>query len=182
MINNKINNTIIFLLLLIMTTVLEYLFLKHSFLNEKEEKKEIIQQIKIIELPINKNELLLKEAQKKSEAEAEQRKKSEAEAERKAYLKGLIGLYIDELRVEIEKNKKYPLLSKTKNEEGIVLVAFRIDKKGIINNLQVIKSSGYEKLDEAALKAVQKGVYKNMPNELEDKYLDIQVPIKFNLN
>lgn len=57
-----------------MTTVLEYLFLKHSFLNEKEEKKEITQQIKIIELPINKNELLLKEAQKKSEAEAEQRK------------------------------------------------------------------------------------------------------------
>ncbi len=172
MINNKINNTIIFVLLLIIITVLEYLFLKHSFLNEKEEKKEIIQQIKIIELPINKNELLLEEAQKKSEAEAE----------RKAYLKGLIGLYIDELRVEIEKNKKYPLLSKTKNEEGIALVAFRIDKKGIINNLQVIKSSGYEKLDEAALKAVQKGVYKNMPNELEDEYLDIQVPIKFNLN
>lgn len=172
MLNNKINNTIIFVLILIVIIVAEYFFLRYSFF-KKIEKKEIIQQIKLIQIPIKPDELLLKEAQKKSEAEAEQRKKA---------LNGLRDGYIDAVRQEIEKNKKYPLISKSKNEEGIVLLSFRIDKNGKIDNLKVLKSSGFEKLDEAAIKAVQKGMYKNMPDELEDEYLDIQVPIKFNLN
>ena len=202
MLNNKINNTIIFVLVLIVIIVVEYFFLRYSFF-KKIEKKEIIQQIKLIQIPIKPDELLLKEAQKKSEAEAEQRKKSEAEAEqrkkseaeaeqrkkseaeaeqRKKALNGLRDGYIDAVRQEIEKNKKYPLISKSKNEEGVVFLSFRIDKNGKIDNLKVLKSSGFEKLDEAAIKAVQKGMYKNIPNELEDEYLDIQVPIKFNLN
>ena len=182
MLNNKINNTIIFVLILIVIIVVEYFFLRYSFF-KKIEKKEIIQQIKLIQIPIKPDELLLKEAQKKSEAEAEQRKKSEAEAEqRKKALNGLRDGYIDAVRQEIEKNKKYPLISKSKNEEGVVFLSFRIDKNGKIDNLKVLKSSGFEKLDEAAIKAVQKGMYKNIPNELEDEYLDIQVPIKFNLN
>ena len=172
MLNNKINNTIIFVLILIVIIVVEYFFLRYSFF-KKIEKKEIIQQIKLIQIPIKPDELLLKEAQKKSEAEAEQRKKA---------LNGLRDGYIDAVRQEIEKNKKYPLISKSKNEEGVVFLSFRIDKNGKIDNLKVLKSSGFEKLDEAAIKAVQKGMYKNIPNELEDEYLDIQVPIKFNLN
>ena len=190
MTNNLINNIIIFLIILVSVIIFEYFFLNHSFI-KKEEKKEIIQQIKLIEIA-NSTELLLIEAQKKLEAEAEQRKKLEAEAEqrkkleaeakRKSFIDGLRVGYIDSLREEIERNKKYPLLSKSKNEEGVVLLSFRINKNGKIDKLKIIKSSGYEKLDEAAIKAVEKGVYKNIPNELEDEYLDIQVPIKFNLN
>ncbi|RWS48206.1 hypothetical protein CKA56_15455, partial [Arcobacter venerupis] len=123
------------------------------------------------------------EQRKKSEAEAEQRKKSEAEAQKRAFLSGLRDGYINDLRIEIERNKSYPLISKAKKEEGIVVLFFRVNNKGEISNLKILKSSGYEKLDEAALKAVKAvGIYKRIPEELENEYLDIQVPIKFNLN
>jgi periplasmic protein TonB len=75
------------------------------------------------------------------------------------------------------------LISKAKKEEGIVTLFFRVSKDGEITNIKIIKSSGYEKLDEAALKSVKSvGKYKAIPSELENDYLDIQVPIKFNLN
>ncbi len=143
---------------------------------EAEKRKE--EQEKAEELKKEKE----KEAKEKADAEAEKRKKAEAEAKHKSFLNGLRAGYIDNVREEIEKNKKYPILSKSKNEEGIVLLSFRIDKNGKIDNLRIQKSSGFEKLDEAALKAVQSGNYKDIPNELEEDYLDIQVPIKFNLN
>ena len=93
MTNNKIINSIMFLTILIIIIGIEYFLLKYSFLKKMDEKKEIIQQIKLIEFSISPNELLLEEAQKKSEAEAEQRR--EQEAKRKSYLNGLIAGSID---------------------------------------------------------------------------------------
>lgn len=84
MTNNKIINSIMFLTILIIIIGIEYFLLKYSFLKKMDEKKEIIQQIKLIEFSISPNELLLEEAQKKSEAEAEQRR--EQEAKRKSYI------------------------------------------------------------------------------------------------
>jgi len=200
---NKIINIIIYILILSLIILIEQFILTYPFNKKIEEIIEKSYKIQFTEIQENNPiELQLEarkkseaeaeqrkkseaeaEQRKKSEAEAEQRKKSEAEAEQRAFLSGLRDGYINDLRIEIERNKSYPLISKAKKEEGIVVLFFRVNNKGEISNLKILKSSGYEKLDEAALKAVKAvGIYKRIPEELENEYLDIQVPIKFNLN
>ena len=179
----KIKNKIIYILLLSFVILIEQFILTYPLNMKIDEIKEKSYKIQFTEIQEKNLYELQLEARKKSEAEAEQRKKSEAEAQKRAFLSGLRDGYINDLRIEIERNKSYPLISKAKKEEGIVVLFFRVNNKGEISNLKILKSSGYEKLDEAALKAVKAvGIYKRIPEELENEYLDIQVPIKFNLN
>ncbi len=126
-----------------------------------------------------------KEAEAKEKAEKEAKEKAEKEAREKAEKARLGGLrngYIKSLREAIERNKTYPLISKTKGEEGTAIISFRITKDGIINNINVNNSTSFGKLDEAAINAIKKvGKFKDIPSDLDDEYLDISVPINFKL-
>ncbi|MCP4971088.1 MAG: energy transducer TonB, partial [Arcobacter sp.] len=120
------------------------------------------------------------EAKRKEEA----RKKAEAEAKRKAkeFRDGLRKAYISSLRKEIERNKKYPIISKTKGQEGEVVLHFTLHKDGRITDAIILSSSGVKRLDKAALKALKKvGVFKRIPKELKEDFLEIKVPLEFNL-
>ncbi len=55
---------------------------------------------------------------------------------------------------------EYPRLSKRNGETGRVLIRVYIDEAGLAKNLQVNRSSGHPRLDEAALAAVQKARFK----------------------
>ena len=55
---------------------------------------------------------------------------------------------------------EYPRLSKRNGETGRVLISVYIDEAGLAKNLQVNRSSGHPRLDEAAFAAVQKARFK----------------------
>jgi len=55
---------------------------------------------------------------------------------------------------------EYPRLSKRNGEAGRVLIRVYIDEAGVAKNLQVNRSSGYPRLDEAALAAIQKARFR----------------------
>lgn len=112
--------------------------------------------------------------------ETRSRAEAEAIAAENARLEGLREAYISSLRSEIERNKKYPVLSKAKGEEGKTVLAFRVLKNGRIVNARMIFSSSYERLDAAALKALEKvGVFRHIPPELQEDFMDITVPVSF---
>ena len=55
---------------------------------------------------------------------------------------------------------EYPRLSRKLGETGRVLIRIFIDEAGLAKNVQVNRSSGHPRLDEAALSAVQKARFK----------------------
>lgn len=90
--------------------------------------------------------------------------------------------YLNLLRSAIDRNKKYPRVSKRLNEQGEVIIAFRVFKSGLFKNIRVLKSSGKKRLDKAALKAVQKtGKFMVFDSSIKKSFMDITVPIKFQI-
>lgn len=79
------------------------------------------------------------------------------------------------IRTAIEKAKKYPFLARKRKIEGIVFMAFIIDRKGYPQDIKIEKSSGYEILDSAAIKTVK--------NAAPLTYVkgEIIIPIRFKL-
>lgn len=56
--------------------------------------------------------------------------------------------------------KEYPALSQRLGEEGTVLVALEVAADGSVTDARVLSSSGYARLDNAALSAVRKAHFK----------------------
>lgn len=95
-------------------------------------------------------------------------------------LESLKAKYLNELRIEINKHKRYPKISKRFNEQGKVILSFKVLKSGKFENIRIINSSGKKRLDKAALNAIiDTNKFKVIPNELKVNFLDISLPIKF---
>ncbi len=77
---------------------------------------------------------------------------------------------------------KYPQSSIDNEEEGKTIVSFVVEKDGSVNNVEVVKSSGYAALDKEAVRVVS-----NMPNwtpgMMDNKPVRMQfrLPINFKL-
>jgi len=76
----------------------------------------------------------------------------------------------------------YPRLSKRMGEEGRVLLHVLVDESGAASEVSIKKSSGSERLDQAALEAVQK--WRFIPARKNNIALSayVDVPIKFSLS
>lgn len=55
----------------------------------------------------------------------------------------------------ISLHKQYPATSMDLGQQGTVEVSFMATPSGVLNHLQVIRSSGYDNLDQAAISAVK---------------------------
>jgi protein TonB len=76
---------------------------------------------------------------------------------------------------------EYPRLSQQLGEHGEGLVAIVINTDGTIRSAQISKSSGFERLDSAALRAVKKALFKS-PSDNGVPYVGSAfVPFAFNL-
>jgi protein TonB len=75
----------------------------------------------------------------------------------------------------------YPDLAKQMRQEGIVMLSVDVNKEGEPVNIEIIQSSGYRLLDQAALKAVRH--WKFQPGRIGDLAVDskVTVPIRFQL-
>lgn len=97
-------------------------------------------------------------------------------------LLGLENGFASLIRERIAAAKTYPTAARQAGQEGKVLVAFVLDKDGHILDLSVQRSSGHEKLDEAAVEAVKKAAsFPPIPEKLKRETMSFKLPISFNL-
>jgi len=63
---------------------------------------------------------------------------------------------VGQIRASIERAKIYPVLARKRKQEGTVITEFSINAKGLPQNIQIIKSSGFSLLDSAARDTILK--------------------------
>ena len=80
------------------------------------------------------------------------------------------------IRLSIERSKSYPLIARKRGVEGTVLVSFRIDVKGLPQNVMIVKSSGYQILDDEVQKMLRKA------SPFPELNGEIVIPITFKLS
>lgn len=80
------------------------------------------------------------------------------------------------------KAPQYPLLSRKRKEQGTVWLLLLVSKEGLISELKLKTSSGFTRLDEAALRAVKH--WKFQPATRQGQAIDYwyELPVKFSLN
>jgi TonB family protein len=89
--------------------------------------------------------------------------------------------YYGVIRNILDSNKKYPLLSLQRRQEGTPIVEFTILKNGEVTNLNLI-SSGYRLLDREAQKIVIKSSpFPPIPESVGKNSIDLRIPINFSL-
>mgnify|MGYP002135531303 FL=1 len=87
------------------------------------------------------------------------------------------------LSQEIAKFKQYPPFAKQSRQQGVVLVQVQIDALGKLVAANVYQSSNHELLDNQALAMVRKASpFSKPPPDIENKDLNLVIPIAFNLN
>jgi len=89
--------------------------------------------------------------------------------------------YFGKIRQIIDANKKYPLLSRQRQQEGTPTVTFTILKNGIVDDLS-IKSSGYRSLDREARRMIMiSSPFPRIPDSVNKKSITLTIPINFRL-
>ncbi len=77
---------------------------------------------------------------------------------------------------------RYPKLSKRLREEGTVLLQLLINKNGTVSEVEIKKSSGYPRLDRAAIKAVSQWRYTPASQRNEAITYRYEQPVRFAMN
>jgi protein TonB len=81
-----------------------------------------------------------------------------------------------------EPQADYPPIARKMGEEGTVIVHVLVNEKGRAERADIKKSSGSSRLDEAARKAVLRGLYKPYMEDGKAIAVTANIPITFNLN
>ncbi|MFL6582131.1 MAG: energy transducer TonB, partial [Burkholderiales bacterium] len=105
---------------------------------------------------------------------APQRKPPDASLERAS-----TDLYRQLISAQIRKYQDYPPIAKRRHWEGTTVVELRFTAEGKVADVSVIGKSGYEVLDEAAVKMVRSAA--PLPTPPEGLRI-VLVPIKFRLD
>ena len=75
------------------------------------------------------------------------------------------GLFAQDVRSRIERKKIYPDTARDLGMSGEVEVLYELDRSGNLIRAEIVSSSGYKLLDQAALKAVKSAFYKSFPED-----------------
>ena len=76
---------------------------------------------------------------------------------------------------------KYPITSRRNKEEGSVLFKLTISSNGRLEKYEIIKSSGFERLDKAAIDSIKKGKYEPAIKNNKKTSSNIEIRIIFDL-
>jgi len=76
---------------------------------------------------------------------------------------------------------RYPAQARRRNQQGVVLVEVRLDERGSQREIRVLRSSGVESLDRAALEAVAHWQFHPETREGVGVPSRVQIPIEFAL-
>jgi len=95
-------------------------------------------------------------------------------------LGNLRGLFTGKVRQRIANAKYYPRMAKRRGMEGQPIIAFTLGRQGQLTKVALVKTSGYQLLDRAALKAVhQAAPYPEIPAELKINTFQFKLPVSF---
>ncbi len=99
------------------------------------------------------------------------------------------GLSVDEfeqykqlVRLKVEANKEYPIQAQRGNLQGIVTVKFLVQRDGHLKDVQVMDSSSFYILDQAALQSVTKaGPFLPLPRNISQDDIWFKLTIAFKM-
>lgn len=82
----------------------------------------------------------------------------------------------------LQEFKSYPLAARRRNEQGVVLLAFSIDRNGHVVSRRIVKGSGHRALDDEALALLARAQpMPAFPPSITEAQLNLTVPIRFSL-
>ncbi len=81
----------------------------------------------------------------------------------------------------VEQLKQYPSLARVDRLEGKVIVRATLHENGQLSDVEVLKSSGHDILDRAAIQVLQEASPLQLPRPLGNSAVPIKVPISYSL-
>jgi periplasmic protein TonB len=149
---------------------------------KKVQKKEIVEKKQITKKEIKdsenpKKETIVKEQIVQKHIQSEEIVKNQINDlpkvdDKKVYL----DKHLAQIRKLINQNIKYPKRARKLSIEGIVLVKFKINENGSIENITILE--GHKFLQNATIEAIQEAS-KSFPKT--NKSIEIQIPIEYKL-
>jgi len=105
----------------------------------------------------------------------------EHEDERKGPDLGILrGIFTGKVRQRIAQTRVYPKIAKRRGIEGQPVISFTLDRGGRLIKVQLVSSSGFQLLDNAALNAVKHAApFPEIPSQLNLDSLQFKLPISF---
>jgi len=88
--------------------------------------------------------------------------------------------YTSQIRRKIRENLFYPRIAKRLRMQGVVEVSFRVLKNGQITDVRILNTP-QELLKKGAIQTLKRVTLRAIPNELNEQYMDITIPIEFRL-
>jgi protein TonB len=88
----------------------------------------------------------------------------------------------ESLHRRISELRHYPSTARLNGWEGKVVLKVSIRNDGHLNSVEVVKSSGYESLDQAAIEAVRRACPLHMKHELSSEMVVLTLPVSYSLN
>jgi periplasmic protein TonB len=86
-----------------------------------------------------------------------------------------------QLAAHIERFKRYPAEARSRGEQGIAKVAFKIDHEGHVLTSRIVQSSGSAALDQETLAMLSRAQpMPPPPDQISDAQLSFVVPVRFN--
>jgi periplasmic protein TonB len=83
---------------------------------------------------------------------------------------------------QLQRFKRYPAAAQSRNEEGIVLLSFSLDRSGHVLAHSIAKSSGYAELDNEVMAMIMRAEpLPPFPPGMTQARIDLTVPIRFSL-
>jgi periplasmic protein TonB len=82
----------------------------------------------------------------------------------------------------LQQFKNYPSTARARSEQGVVVLAFTLDRGGHVTSRHIVRSSGHADLDDEVLAMVQRAQpLPAFPASMTQESLDLTVPIRFSL-
>ena len=92
------------------------------------------------------------------------------------------GWLAESLHRRIIELRHYPSTARLNGWEGKVVLKVSIRHDGQLKDVEVVKSSGYESLDQAAMEAVRRACPLHMKHELTAPMVVLHLPVSYSLN
>ena len=84
---------------------------------------------------------------------------------------------------QLQRAKRYPSEAQSRNEEGVVLLSFSLDRSGHVLVHHIVKSSGYPALDAEVMAMITRAQpLPPFPASMPQAQIELTVPIRFSLH
>jgi periplasmic protein TonB len=94
----------------------------------------------------------------------------------------LVHRWESELVAHIERFKRYPGEARARGDQGLVRVAFTIDRDGLVRESRIVQRSGSSELDHEALAMLARAQpVPRPPAHISSRELSFVVPVRFNI-